>query len=78
MVFIDLGVGGLTCGDCVVHVTNALEAVPGVEGATVDLASRSAVVKANRGVATEALAAAVHAAGQYNAFERRRRPATDA
>jgi len=33
----DLGVGGMTCDDCVVHVTEALEAVPGVEAATVDL-----------------------------------------
>jgi len=72
-VYIDLGVGGMTCDDCVVHVTDALEAVPGVEDATVDLASRSAVVKAKPDVAT-----AVHATGQYNAFERRRRPASDA
>lgn len=78
MVFIDLGVGGMTCDDCVVHVTTALEGVPGVEGATVDLLSRSAVVRADPGVATEALAAAVRATGQYNAFERRRRPASDA
>lgn len=78
IVFIDLGVGGMTCDDCVVHVTKALEAVPGVEGATVDLATRSAVVRANSGVAADLLATAVHATGQYNAFERRRRPATDA
>ena len=78
IVYIDLGVGGMTCDDCVVHVTEALEAVPGVEDATVDLASRSAVVKASPDVATETLAAAVRATGQYNAFERRRRPASDA
>jgi copper chaperone CopZ len=78
IVYIDLGVGGMTCDDCVVHVTEALEAVPGVEDATVDLASRSAVVTASADVATEALAAAVRATGQYNAFERRRRPASDA
>lgn len=77
IVYIDLGVGGMTCDDCVVHVTEALEAVPGVEDATVDLASRSAVVRANPDVTTEALAAAVRATGQYNAFERRRRPASD-
>jgi len=78
IVYIDLGVGGMTCDDCVVHVTEALEAVPGVEDATVDLASRSAVVTASPDVETEALAAAVRATGQYNAFERRRRPASDA
>ena len=77
IVYIDLGVGGMTCDDCVVHVTEALEAVPGVEGATVDLASRSAMVTARPDVATESLAAAVHTTGQYNAFERRRRPASD-
>ena len=78
IVFIDLGVGGMTCDDCVVHVTEALEAVPGVESAAVDLASRSAVVTASARVAAENLAAAVRATGQYNAFERRRRPASDA
>ena len=78
IVYIDLGVGGMTCDDCVVHITEALEAVPGVEAVTVDLASRSAVVRASPDVATEALAAAVAATGEYNAFERRRRPASDA
>ena len=77
IVYVDLGVGGMTCDDCVVHVTEALEAVPGVEGATVDLASRIAVVTARPDVGTESLAAAVHATSQYNAFERRRRPASD-
>lgn len=77
IVYIDLGVGGMTCDDCVVHVTTALESVPGVEAATVDLASRSAVVTARPDVPSDALAAAVRATGQYNAFERRRRAASD-
>lgn len=42
MVFIDLGVGGMTCDDCVVHVTDALESVPGVEAVAVDLGTRNA------------------------------------
>ena len=46
IVYIDLGVGGMTCDECVVHVTEALESVPGVEEARVDLATRSAVVVA--------------------------------
>lgn len=75
IVFIDLGVGGMTCGDCVAHVTRALESVPGVEDATVDLARRSAVVTARADVEGSALAQAVRATGQYNAFERRRRAA---
>jgi len=78
IVYIDLGVGGMTCDDCVVHVTEALEAVPGVERARVDLATRSAVVAARSDVEGSALASAVRATGQYNAFERRRRVATDA
>lgn len=78
IVFIDLGVGGMTCDDCVVHVTRALESVPGVEDATVDLARRSAVVRAQADVEGSALAQAVRATGQYNAFERRRRSAADA
>ena len=78
IVYIDLGVGGMTCDDCVDHVTEALESVPGVKEATVDLAARSAVVTARADVEGSALARAVRATGQYNAFERRRRTATDA
>jgi copper chaperone CopZ len=77
IVYIDLGVGGMTCDDCVVHVAEALEAVPGVKAATVDLGARSAVVTASPDVPASALTAAVRATGQYNAFERRRRPASD-
>ena len=77
IVYVDLGVGGMTCDDCVTHVTEALEAVPGVEGASVDLASRSAVVTARPDVEAATLAAAVRSTGQYNAFERRRRRASD-
>lgn len=76
IVYIDLGVGGMTCDDCVVHVTEALESVQGVESAAVDLATRSAVVTARPDVEAAALAAAVRATGQYNAFERRRRAAS--
>ena len=77
IIYIDLGVGGMTCDDCVVHVTRALESVPGVQRVTVDLESRSAVVAASPDVPATALAASVRATGQYNAFERRRRPASD-
>ena len=75
IVYIDLGIGGMTCDQCADHVTEALESVPGVEAATVDLATRSAVVTARPDVGAAALAAAVRATGQYNAFERRRRAA---
>jgi len=74
IVYIDLGVGGLTCDDCVDHVTRALESVPGVRRAEVSLANRSAVVEADPAVSSAALTSAVRGSG-YNAFERRRRTA---
>ncbi|MEO8511445.1 MAG: cation transporter [Chloroflexota bacterium] len=72
IVAIDLGVGGMTCDDCVVHVTDA-KSVAGVESARVDFDSRGAVVTAQSDVVAEVLAAAVRTTGHYNAFERRRR-----
>jgi len=78
IVYIDLGVGGMTCDDCAVRVTEALESVPGVKRAQVDLATRSAAVTARPDVSGTDLAQAVRATGQYNAFERRRRSAADA
>lgn len=74
IIYIDLGVGGMTCDDCVHHVTEALESVPGVRRAEVSLADRSAVVEADSDVPTPALTSAVRESG-YNAFERRRRSA---
>ena len=62
IVYIDLGVGGMDCADCVVHITEALESVPGVEQARVDLATRSAVVTARSDVEGSALASADFAA----------------
>jgi copper chaperone CopZ len=78
IVYVDLGVGGMTCDDCVVHVTEALESVPGVEKAEVDLAGRSAVVTARPDVEGSALASAARATGQYNAFVRGVRSGQDA
>lgn len=75
LIYIDLGVGGMTCDDCVVHVTRSLQSVPGVKRAKVDLETRSAVVEAADDVTAAALGAAVRATGQYNAFERGRRSA---
>lgn len=37
-------VQGMSCGACVGHVTRALQGVPGVQNAVVDLASASAQV----------------------------------
>jgi copper chaperone CopZ len=38
-------VKGMTCDNCVKHVTEALQGVPGVTAARVDLASNSAEVE---------------------------------
>lgn len=67
--YIDLGVGRMTCDDCVHTVTDALESVPGVEAATVDLEHRSARVAVGPSVEPERLTAAVRGVG-YNAFVR--------
>ena len=67
--YIDLGVGRMTCDDCVRTVTQALESVPGVMAATVSLERRSAHVTAEPSVDLERLAAAVRESG-YNAFVR--------
>ncbi len=72
--YIDLGVGGMTCDDCVQHVTEALEGVPGVRRAEVSLSNRSAVVEAVTDIPGPTLTSAVRERG-YNAFERRRRSA---
>ncbi|MEE8189309.1 MAG: copper-translocating P-type ATPase [Kiloniellales bacterium] len=46
---IELSVEGMTCGGCVKHVTTALEAVPGVASADVNLESGRAVVAVGNG-----------------------------
>jgi len=39
---IDIGIGGMTCASCVARVEKALKKIPGVESATVNLATESA------------------------------------
>ena len=39
---LDLGIGGMTCASCVGRVERALRKVPGVQDATVNLATESA------------------------------------
>ena len=39
-----LSIEGMSCNHCVNHVKNALMELPGVDGAEVDLATKSAVV----------------------------------
>jgi copper chaperone CopZ len=40
-----LSIEGMSCGHCVTHVKEALESVPGVEKADVDLGKKRAVVE---------------------------------
>ncbi len=42
---LDLGIGGMTCASCVARVERALQAVPGVEDASVNLATETARVR---------------------------------
>lgn len=59
---IDLEVQGMTCGNCVAHVTKALQGVSGVKGVDVDLAG-TAHVQAKAGTSRASLVAAVDEAG---------------
>jgi copper chaperone CopZ len=56
-----LHITGMTCQNCVKHVTQALQGVDGVEKATVDLAAGTAVVEGS--AKPEALIAAVEEEG---------------
>src|SRR5690606_27907851 len=58
-----LRVGGMNCASCVAHVEKALARVPGVEAASVNLATETATVTTAPGVALEALVRAVEQAG---------------
>ncbi len=42
---LDLGIGGMTCASCVARVERALNKVPGVDSATVNLATESARIR---------------------------------
>lgn len=58
-----LSVEGMTCTNCVRHVTEALLKVPGVTAAVVDLPAESAIVSADREIPKSELAAALAAEG---------------
>jgi|CXWL01.1.fsa_nt_gi copper chaperone CopZ len=60
---IDLQVDGMTCGACVKHVTQALQSLPGVNAAVVDLAAGRASVSADATQSGARLVAALEAAG---------------
>src|ERR1043166_6338833 len=64
----NLSVSGMTCGNCARHVTEAIQSVPGVRNALVNLEARQAAVRWNPGAPPDvpAVVAAVEKAG-YNA-----------
>ena len=58
-----LHISGMSCQNCVRHVTEALQKVNGVSSATVSLETASAQVSSHGDVSVDALTAAVTAAG---------------
>ena len=56
-------VEGMTCASCVGRVERALDKVPGVRRASVNLATDTATVEAGRTATREAVVAAVRGAG---------------
>ncbi|SMH26205.1 heavy metal translocating P-type ATPase [Mesorhizobium australicum] len=59
----DFTIGGMTCASCVRRVEKAIAAVPGVTGASVNLATERAHVQSAGPVPADAVIAAVAAAG---------------
>ncbi|MHB1799614.1 MAG: heavy-metal-associated domain-containing protein [Vulcanimicrobiaceae bacterium] len=58
-----LSITGMTCNNCVRHVTEALRELPGVRDATVDLTSASATIEADREIPRDEIARALDDAG---------------
>ena len=58
-----LKVEGMMCEHCVKHVTDALQAVPGVKKADVNLKKKGALVECSEEVSDQALVTAVKEAG---------------
>lgn len=58
-----LGIEGMTCGNCVRHVTRALEGLPGASDVSVSLEGKSAQVTVPEDVTDEQITAAVADAG---------------
>ncbi|RNF86106.1 heavy metal translocating P-type ATPase [Montanilutibacter psychrotolerans] len=63
------GVTGMTCASCVGRVERALQQLPGVQDASVNLATEMASVTTDGSVSTAAVAAAIQAAGFGVAIE---------
>ncbi|MCA3561064.1 MAG: copper-translocating P-type ATPase [Aestuariivirga sp.] len=70
---IDLGIEGMTCASCVRRVEKAIDAVPGVVSAAVNLATERATVKLVAGTPFSSIETAIRQAG----YEPRRLDALD-
>lgn len=70
----DLQVDGMTCASCVGRVERALQRVPGVQAASVNLATARASVQASGAVDAQALIAAIAKAGYEAAPVAQQRP----
>jgi Cu+-exporting ATPase len=66
---LNFGVEGMTCASCVARVEKALAKVPGVNRASVNLATEKATVQAQPDISLEALTGAVEKAGYRVAVE---------
>ncbi|WP_298276109.1 heavy metal-associated domain-containing protein [Ferroplasma sp.] len=64
---IELKVFGMTCDDCVRHVTNGLKDATGVQDVSVSLKNGMAIVKANNDINPEELPRLDVFKGQYRA-----------
>jgi Cu+-exporting ATPase len=73
---VELDITGMTCAACVARVEKVLKRVEGVQDATVNLGSESAVVRAAPSVPLEKLIEAVERAG-YGAAPHRERDSAD-
>ena len=61
---VEFAVGGMSCASCVAHVERALSQIPGVQQASVNLATERATVRLLSGAATpDELARAIESAG---------------
>ncbi|MDH4246832.1 MAG: heavy-metal-associated domain-containing protein [Deltaproteobacteria bacterium] len=58
-----LNISGMTCHNCVRHVTEALKEVPGVTSVSVDLQAKEARLMVAEGFVEQTAAAAVEEAG---------------
>lgn len=58
-------VSGMTCGNCVNHVTEEVSEVAGVSGVNVTLEGGTMAVESDAPVAFEDIVAAVEEAGEY-------------